>query len=245
MKKILKYIKYNIFPYFSAIRTYLKQGECQKYSDCVLLHKLIAKAPAYYDRALEYPWAIENCNLEKGKMMDVGSTVGHMFRENLPKEVEVYTLNLEDEKRFPYIEGITQVRGDIRKTEFDTNFFNLITCISTLEHIGVEGRYHVKQDLTGDSKAMKEMLRILKPGGRLLLTVPYGKYDVLPINRLYNKERIKDLSKGYNLVSSRYVKFDAKYHIWKSVKEEEAGSTDWLNERWYSIAMFILEKPKS
>lgn len=243
MKSILRFIKYSIIPYFKAIPTYLNQGECQSYLDCVLFHKLVSKAPSYYDRALEYPWALKNVNISKGRFLDVGSTVGIMFRDNLPKDVEVFTLNLEDEKRFPKQEGIQAKRGDIRKTEFDDNYFDVITCISTLEHIGVEGRYHVKADPLGDEKAMKEILRILKPGGKLLLTVPYGKYDVLPINKLYNKERIRSLSKGYNVISQTYQKFDPKFHIWKEVDEQQAGSTEWLKERWYALGLFILEKP--
>ena len=244
MKKLLKYIKYSILPYFYAIPTYIKQNECQKYSDCVLFHSLVAKAPRYYDRAIEYPWALKNVNLTNGNFLDVGSTVGQMFRENLPDVVEVYIINLDKEQRFGKINGVNSIYGDIRSTQFETNKFDVISCISTLEHIGVEGRYHVLADPLGDRKAMSEMLRILKPGGKLLLTVPYGKKDVLPINKLYNSKRITELTKGYNVISSEYQKYDDKFRIWKTVSEEVAAKTDWLNEKWYALGLFILEKPK-
>ena len=46
---------------------------------------------------------------------------------------------------------------------------------------------------------LREVERILKPEGILLLTVPYGAKDVLPINKLYNKERTDKLFKKYNI----------------------------------------------
>lgn len=243
MKKLLNTIRYNIIPYFKAIPTFLKQNECQKYSDCVLFHKLIAKAPKYYDRAIEYPWALKNVILNSGTFLDVGSTVGSMFRDYLPDSVEVFVINSDKEQRFGKINGVETVFGDIRNTQFETNKFDVITCISTLEHIGVEGRYHVTNDPIGDIRAMAEMRRILKPGGKLLLSVPYGAKDMLPINKLYNKSRIKTLFKGFNLLSSQYQKYDPDYHIWVEVSEEEAAKTDWNIDRWYALGLFILEKP--
>lgn len=243
MKKLLKLIKHNILPYLHAIPTFLKQNECQKYSDCVLLHKLLIKAPRYYDRALEYPWALRNVDLKSGNFLDVGSTVGKLFRKHLPESVNVYAINTDKEKRFSKNENINHVVGDIRKTQFEDNFFNVITCISTLEHIGVEGRYNILRDDFGDENALKEMFRILKKGGKLLLTTPFGKEDVLPINRLYNGQRVKKLFKNFKIVSSTFMKYDPDYYIWKDVTEQEASNTDWLKERWYAIGFFILEKP--
>ena len=242
MKKLLKFIKYNLFPYLFAIPTFLKGNECQKYSDCVLLHKMLIKAPRYYDRAIEYPWVLKNVDLKKGNFLDVGSTVGKLFRKHLPKDVRVFAINTEKEQRFSQSENIQHVVGDIRKTEFKDSFFDVITCVSTLEHIGVEGRYNIKKDLSGDKKAMIEMHRILKKGGKLLVTTPYGKKDVLPLNKLYNKERLVKLFKGFKVISACYMKYDSDFYIWTEVTEKQAASTDWENERWYSIGFFILQK---
>lgn len=243
MKKFLKSIKYNILPYLKAIPTYLKQNECQKYTDCVILHKMLIKAPRYYDRAIEYPWVLKNVALKKGSFLDVGSTVGKLFRQHLPNEVTVYALNTEKEQRFSEEENIKHVVGDIRNTDFKDNTFDLITCISTLEHIGVSGRYNIKEDKGGDLKAMNEMFRILKKGGRLLVTVPYGCEDVLPLNKLYNSSRIKKLFEGYKIISSTYQKYNSEFYIWTEVNEKEASVTNWRKDRWYSIGFFILEKP--
>ena len=49
---------------------------------------------------------------------------------------------------------------------WEDDTFDLIVCISTLEHIG-EDNYHLPVFEDGPGKAMREMLRILRPGGRL------------------------------------------------------------------------------
>lgn len=72
------------------------------------------------------------------------------------------------------------VNEDVTKTSFTDNAFNLIWCISALEHFGMDNSVYVDEfqiDATADVAAAREMMRVLKPGGRLLITVPYGKYE--------------------------------------------------------------------
>ncbi len=235
--KILGFIEI----FLKAIKAQFKQNECQKFSDNIKLYWLLYRAPKYFDRDLEYPWVIKHIDIKEGKLLDIGSTVGIMLKELLPQGLEIYCLDLNVRAKID--SSIKFSTGDVRSTDFKDNLFNTITCISTLEHVGVEGRYKVKKDEFGDIKAMKEMLRILKPGGKLVLTVPYGAKDMLPFNKLYNKERLSELFKGYNLKVSEYLRFNSKYKLWLSTTEADAATTDWNKEPWYALGLFILEKP--
>lgn len=84
-------------------------------------------------------------------------------------------------------------RADLMSLRFPDSFFDKIVCISTIEHV------------INDVKAMKEMERVLIPGGTLLLTTELSK---LPKSysesdgtyyRLYSKDGIKDLIESTNL----------------------------------------------
>ncbi len=91
---------------------------------------------------------------------------------------------------------IVDIKTDIRKMIFENNKFDFVICNHVLEHIDAE------------QKAMKEILRVLKPGGKAILQVPinysldktfedpnitsdkdrqkyYGQYDHV---RLYGKD---------------------------------------------------------
>lgn len=241
--KILLAVKWpldRLIYYLAIIKIFLNGSECKKFSDCILLAKLKANQPPASDRFIEYPWLLENIDITEGKLLDIGSTIGDQLYETLPKAIEINCLNL-NVKKFKHQE-IKFKLGDIRKTDYPDNYFNLIACVSTLEHIGVPGRYSSDNDPAGDARAMQEIKRILKPGGVLLATVPYGAKNVLPINRLYNKTRIADLFSGLNIIGQELRKFDNHWHVWLSVDEAEAAKTDMTKDGWYALCLIKAKK---
>jgi SAM-dependent methyltransferase len=54
---------------------------------------------------------------------------------------------------------------DARRLQFEPASFDVVYSMSVLEHIEGEG---------GDAAALREVLRVLKPGGLLVLSVPFG-----------------------------------------------------------------------
>jgi len=221
--------------YLSIIKTYLSGNECEKFKDCILLQKLKKSQPPASDRFIEYPWMLENIDIKEGRLLDIGSTICDNLYNTLPKTIEINCLNLNNAK-FKNKE-IKFKKGDIRNTNYPDNYFDCITCISTLEHIGVSGRYNSDEDSGGDLKAMREIKRILKPNGILLATVPYGAKDVLPINKLYNKSRIKNLFEGFEIMSQEFKKFNKDWNVWLKADEEKASTTDMLKDKWYAISL--------
>jgi SAM-dependent methyltransferase len=72
------------------------------------------------------------------------------------------------------------IQVDARKTRFPSNFFDYAYAVSSIEHIGLSGRYRVvEDDPIGDIKAVKEIERVLKPSETLLVTLPYGRRAII------------------------------------------------------------------
>ena len=78
----------------------------------------------------------------------------------------------------PYYER--SVKADLTNTGLPGESFDLIWCISTLEHLGMDNSGYTASFATGShmaAHAIREMVRLANPGGQVLITVPFGKYE--------------------------------------------------------------------
>ena len=97
-------------------------------------------------------------------------------------------------------------QGDFLKENFADNSFDLAINCSSVEHVGVVGRYgiEVAQD-DGDIAVMDRLARILKPNGLLLMTAPCGKDAVLaPWCRVYGAQRLPRLFAMFTVEKQEY-----------------------------------------
>lgn len=150
-----------------------------------------------YVRCLEFPLVFEHLQLQRGGwLLDVGSGPSHfpLFVASKTKSA-VVAFDASEWVRAQRTmaarlaaQGIDTagrlhvVIGDARNIPCRDRLFDYISLISTIEH--VEG--------DGDSTAIAELARVLKPGGRLVLTVPY------------NFERFKDFWITDNTYTAAY-----------------------------------------
>lgn len=90
--------------------------------------------------------------------------------------------------------------GDLMKLPFESNSISSLSCMHTVEHIGL-GRYGDPIDPDGDLKAIRELKRVLAPGGSLLFVVPIGGKAKIMFNahRIYSYEMITDYFKDLEL----------------------------------------------
>jgi len=125
---------------------------------------------------------LEYLNIKKGEViLDMGCGEGFysMLISNL-YDCSIFAID-NDRKILGQAErwlaGNTKVefgRGDICKLNFYDNTFDKIICTEVLEHI------------PDDSRAVKELLRVLKPGGILAATVPNSNFPFAwdPLNKI-------------------------------------------------------------
>lgn len=179
------------------------------------------------DRYLEYSFVIRNLPKPPAKILDVGCS-GSFF----PLILASFGYNTYgvDIRNYPILNKLkfnnfTFIKEDIRKTSFADKFFDVVTVISTIEHIGLSGRYGMAEDSKGDKKAIKEIKRILKPKGILLLTVPFGKAKIIkPYHKIYDRNLIKRLIKDLKVKKEEYYLQDAEGN-WYQCSKRKAGST--------------------
>lgn len=88
---------------------------------------------------------------------------------------------------------------DLNALPFESNSVNTLSCMHTVEHIGL-GRYGDPLDAEGDLKAIKELKRVIKPGGTMLFVVPVGKPKIMfNAHRIYSHAQIINYFSGFTL----------------------------------------------
>lgn len=95
--------------------------------------------------------------------------------------------------------GLTSEAGDLMQLPFADVSVESLSCMHTVEHIGL-GRYGDPIDPEGDTKAMNELKRVVKPGGSLLFVTPVGRPRIeFNAHRIYSFEQITASFKGFTL----------------------------------------------
>jgi len=157
-------------------------------------------------RDIEWSYIASRLRMGPGYAFDFGCGFGNMCIHAVQKGYKVMALDLEPGP-FPWTHpNVEIIRGDLLKLELPDQAFDYILNCSTVEHVGVAGRYGVAVEETdGDLAAMQRLRRMLKPSGRMLITIPCGRdATIVPWHRVYGKERLPKLLNGYVIEDEAY-----------------------------------------
>ncbi|MBX9782839.1 MAG: class I SAM-dependent methyltransferase [Chitinophagaceae bacterium] len=162
------------------------------------------------ERVIEYPWLMSHIIPGKGTFLDAGSTFNFQLILDHPimqdKDIYIYTyypeVNNFASKR------VSHVYGDLRELPFKDGYFDQVVCHSTLEHIDMDNSMYgyelVRSNATkGKSyeylKVIKELERVVKPGGKVLLTFPYGKFENHGFFQQFDFEMVQQMEQLFTL----------------------------------------------
>lgn len=133
------------------------------------------------ERVVEYPWLFSHFSSEKKKLLDAGSTFNFSIILDHPllEERDITIFTLAPERQCFWYKGVSYHYGDLRKMPFQSSWFDEVVCISTLEHVGMDNRNYgggtSELEQMDFVMAVNELIRVLKPGGNIYITVPYGQ----------------------------------------------------------------------
>lgn len=132
--------------------------------------------------------------------------------------------------------GIHFLKGDILKLPFDDNELKTLSCLHTIEHIGL-GRYGDEINPAGFDEALFELQRVIAPGGYLILSMPIGVERVE-----FNAQRILDpLNCIQKLTGMHLVEFSVI-----NDNDQYIESTDPVlyTQARYSCGLYLFQKDK-
>lgn len=208
--------------------------------------------PCNYWRNLEVPAILSHLRVQQGdRILDIGSPkLPSLFlwsqkhaevhaTDLLPYFVEEYShfskrLNRRRHNHAYHIEI-----QDARKLTYADSCFDKVYAISVIEHI----------DGDGDSEAMREIARVLKPGGICCLTVPFAQqYEEERIDpQLYHEfyYKLRDNENSVRTTVFWQRKYDEQALLSRLIYPSglTVCTTELYGERWFRFERFYTSLP--
>jgi SAM-dependent methyltransferase len=189
------------------------------------------------DRSVEWSFCVARLAEGPGSTLDFGADTGFLALAAAQRGHDVIALD-----RLPpaleYVhERVTSVQADILERPLSDRRFDQIVNCSSVEHVGLAGRYGSADTPDGDLEAMAVLRDLLAPDGRMLMTVPVGQDLVCPpLHRIYGAKRLPRLLEGYEVEEEQYW---AKHAAWERTDREKALATRG-SRSFYSLGLFVL-----
>lgn len=151
------------------------------------------------ERVAEYPWLFSRGL--SGRVLDAGSVLNHrhLVEALLPSIDDLTIVTLAPEPVAFTSLAISYLYGDLRALPLRDDWFDEVVCLSTLEHVGMDNAgYGATVPRAEDPRveaalALRELLRVVRPGGRVHLSVPYGQREDHGWFRQLDREDVDDL----------------------------------------------------
>ena len=122
-------------------------------------------------------------------VLDIGSY--RLFVLGMLAGYRVTTIDVRP--RASSLQNETIVTSDAKQLDIPSDSYDMVVSLCTLEHFGL-GRYGDEFDLGGDKKAFNEMIRVLKPGGRVVFSTTVTRSApslAFNAHRIYNHAMIR------------------------------------------------------
>jgi SAM-dependent methyltransferase len=135
------------------------------------------------ERTVEIPWALSRFRDHSERILEVGCSFAYENPEYISGlkglGAELHGIDISSVSAPDFIKRT----ADIRDSGYPDAFFDTVFCISTIEHVGRQQHPayspvgEIERTPEPDREALLEMLRITRPGGSIIVTVPFGKFE--------------------------------------------------------------------
>jgi hypothetical protein len=186
-------------------------------------------------RTVEVPYLFEN--LKDGNILDVGSEASIYIGELLKMGKEVTRVDVRKIIKFNVGNEII-IEKDIREVE--EGQYDNILFIGSLEHMSLKcDPYGTKEDwIVSPIDEQLKIIRhcydkLLKNNGRIILTLPYGKYTNGGWYIVYDKSVVESIEKEFKVINKKY--FTVKFGIYMECVENEvdmSGGMELMPDLW-------------
>jgi ubiquinone/menaquinone biosynthesis C-methylase UbiE len=132
------------------------------------------------------------------------------------------------------------IRADAARLPFADESFDAAVSLSTIEHVGLDWYGPVPAGAT-DHQVIAEVRRVLRPGKRLILTIPFGQAATTRVQRVYDRPMLDALLCPLRRVETMYGLRDGD--TWSLTADADRAAGIRSVERVNAVALVVAEKP--
>lgn len=190
------------------------------------------------DRDLEWTFCQARLSDGPGTTLDFGADTGLMSLAAALRGHDVVAFDRLDVIGTVEHPRVTRMVADILDRPLGDRRFDQIVNCSSVEHVGLAGRYGSSDASDGDVEAMSILADALAPGGRQILTIPVGRDMVCaPQHRVYGERRLPRLLERYAIAEEQF--WHKPGPAWTPTDRATALATQG-SASFYSLGLFVL-----
>ncbi len=194
------------------------------------------------DRWVEWSFCMARLAAGPGRTLDFGADVGFLSLAAAQRGHVVVALDRLALAPAFHHERIEFLQADILDRPLHGQKFDQIINCSSVEHVGLAGRYGSTDRGDGDLEAMTIMREALKPEGRMVMTVPVGQDLVCsPLHRIYGVDRLPGLLADYAVEEQQFWQKSPGRSVWEQTDRETALATQG-SASFYALGLFVLTR---
>jgi SAM-dependent methyltransferase len=192
------------------------------------------------ERDVEWAWTLAHLHQGPGRVLDFGSGNGMLALAASFAGNDVLAADLEEEQYLFRGHGIDYRRGDFNAMDIEERSFDQVVNCSSIEHVGLTGRYGSPDHPDGDIVAMHKLAGALKSDGTMILSIPVGLDGAYPPwHRVYGEEREARLLAPFRVTGESYwAKVDSERY--EPVNRETAFAQRG-SATYYALGLYALK----
>ncbi len=194
------------------------------------------------DRWVEWSFCMARMATGPGTTLDFGADIGFLSLAAAQRGHDVVALDREPPALDYDHPRVTHVRADILDRPLADRRFDQILNCSSVEHVGLAGRYGSTDRPDGDLEAMEILASMLADDGRMILTIPVGR-DLIspPLHRIYGEDRLPRLLAPFVAREEQYWRKAPATRLWTQTDRATALAVEG-SDAFYALGLFVLQR---